>query len=129
VKGTGGWFPDAILAAHLGLADAAARFTAQNFSAVNPHSRFPAFWGPNFDWVPDQDNGSVAMIALQAMLIQAEGRRIFLLPAWPQGWDVSFKLHAPENTTVQAVYRNGRVERLEVHPAKRKADVTLLREQ
>jgi hypothetical protein len=126
VKGTGGWYPDSIQAAYLGLADVAARFAAKNFSAVNPDSRFPAFWGPNFDWVPDQDNGSVAMIALQAMLIQADGRRIFLLPAWPHGWDVSFKLHAPGNTTIEALYRSGRVQRLAVSPAARKADVTIM---
>jgi hypothetical protein len=126
VKGTGGWYPDAILAACLGLADTAARFTAQNFSSVNAHSRFPAFWGPNFDWVPDQDNGSVALIALESMLIQADGRRIFLLPAWPKDWDVNFKLRAPEDTTVEGVYRNGRVERLEVHPTERQADVTIM---
>jgi len=126
VKGTGGWFPDAILAAYLGLADIAARFTVQNFSSVNPHSRFPAFWGPNFDWVPDQDNGSVAMIALESMLVQAGGRRILVLPAWPKNWNVDFRLHAPENTTVEGVYRDGRLERLDVRPAARKADVTIM---
>ena len=129
VKGTGGWYPDAILAACLGLADTAALFTAQNFSSVNHGSRFPAFWGPNFDWVPDQDNGSVAMIALESMLLQTDGRRIFVLPAWPSGWDVNFKLHAPGNTTVEGIYRHGRVERLDVRPAARKADVTIISKQ
>jgi hypothetical protein len=129
VKGTGGWYPDAILAACLGLADTAALFTTKNFSSVNHGSRFPAFWGPNFDWVPDQDNGSVAMIALESMLIQTDGRRIFVLPAWPSGWDVNFKLHAPGNTTVEGVYRHGRVERLDVRPAARKADVTIISKQ
>ena len=50
------------------------------------------------------------MIALQRMLMQCEGDRILLLPAWPKDWDVSFKLHAPRQTTVECVYRGGKVE-------------------
>ena len=126
VKGTGGWYPDAILAAHLGLADTASQFTVKNFSATNTNSRFPAFWGPNFDWVPDQDNGSVAMIALEDMLLQTDGQRIILMPAWPKSWEVSFRLHAPGNTTVAGIYRNGRMERMDVQPPPRSADVTVM---
>lgn len=44
-------------------------------------SRFPAFWGPNSDWIPDQDHGSVAAIALQRMLLQ-----IKLDAMTPGGW-------------------------------------------
>jgi hypothetical protein len=49
------------------------------------HFRFPAFWGPNYDWSPDQDHGNVAMIALQRMLIQYDNDSITMLPAWPAG--------------------------------------------
>lgn len=122
-KNTGGWQQDAIQAAYLGLAETAMGFTARNFATHHAGSRFPAFWGPNFDWVPDQDHGSVAMMALQAMLLQAEGDRIRLLPAWPKGWDVSFRLHAPRRTVVEGVYRGGRWERLVVLPPERRKDV------
>ena len=70
-------------------------------------SGFPAFWGPNYDWTPDQDHGGVLMKAFQAMLLQTEGRQIFLLPAWPKEWDVEFKLHAPQQTIVEGVVRGG----------------------
>jgi hypothetical protein len=122
-KGTGGWYQTAIQAAYLGLAEDAARFVTKNFSTKDSGSRFPAFWGPNYDWIPDQDHGCVTMTALQRMLIQTEGRKIRLLPAWPKGWDVEFKLHAPMKTTVEGVYRDGKLERLKVTPRSRAKDV------
>ncbi|MHC4253785.1 MAG: LamG-like jellyroll fold domain-containing protein, partial [Planctomycetota bacterium] len=64
VKGTGGWRQDSIQAAYLGLTREAAGYVAKSFSTKHGGSRFPAFWGPNFDWIPDQDHGGVAMTAL-----------------------------------------------------------------
>lgn len=122
-KATGGWQQNAIQAAYLGLTDIASAFTVRNFSNRDPGSRFPAFWGPNFDWVPDQDHGSVAMMALQTMLMQCEGEQILLFPAWPRKWDVEFKLHAPSDTVVEGVYRNGRLQKLNVVPKSRERDV------
>ena len=56
----------------------------------------------------------------------AEGRRILLFPGWPSAWgDVSFKLFAPLNTTVECVLHGGRVARLVVTPEAREADVTI----
>jgi len=63
------------------------------------------------------------MMGLQAMVLQNVRRRILLLPAWPAGWDVRFKLHAPFETTVEGVYRNGALEHLQVRPAGRAKDV------
>lgn len=125
---TGGWMQDAIQAAYLGLTDVARKYTVDNFSTHHEGSRFPAFWGPNFDWVPDQDHGSVAIMALQSMLMQTEGERILLFPAWPEEWDVEFKLHAPCGTTVEGVYRTGKLERLDVVPAEREPDVVIVNE-
>ena len=59
------------------------------------------------------------------MLLQPVGRRLYLLPAWPRAWDVHFKLHTPAQTTVECVYRAGRVERLTVTPETRRPDVVL----
>ncbi len=128
VKRTGGWSQDPIQAAMLGLARHAARdvhtnFTRRSFKPNDNPSRFPAFWGPNFDWIPDQDQGGVAMTALQRMCMQAEGRAIHVLPAWPKKWDVHFKLHAPYRTLVECIYRKGRIEKFEVTPPLRAADV------
>jgi pimeloyl-ACP methyl ester carboxylesterase len=124
VKQTGGWQQNAIKAAYLGLADEAARMVGQNFSTKSSQHRFPAMWGPNYDWIPDQDHGSVAMIALQRMLLQYEGDSILLLPAWPRHWDVDFKLHVPRKTTVECRVRNGEILDLTVSPGSRRGDVT-----
>jgi len=125
VRGRGCWYQDSIHAACLGFtAEAAAEVTAY-FSEKNPESRFPGFWAPHFDWYPDLDHGGVAMTALQRMLMQVYGRRIVLLPAWPAGWDVDFKLHAPEQTTVRAIVRAGKVVTLDVTPESRRSDVEI----
>lgn len=125
-KRTGGWTQDPIQAAYLGLTETAVEYTVQNFSKWHEGSRFPAFWGPNFDWIPDQDHGCVAMIALQRMLMQAEGKTILLFPAWPKEWNVEFKLQAPFNTIVEGVYHNGKLERLKVTPEARTKDVIIM---
>ena len=122
-KGSGGWQQDAIQAALLGLGDEAGRKVTANFSRKNPQCRFPAFWGPNFDWTPDQDHGGVAMIALQRMLLQADDGKIRVLPAWPKQWNVAFKLHAPQGTVVEVEYRDGQLRRCEVSPPQRAKDV------
>jgi len=120
-----GWQQDGIQAAYLGLTDEAAGIVLDNFNTKHEGSRFPAFWGPNYDWVPDQDHGSVNMRALQNMLIQTDGKKILLFPAWPPGWDVDFRLHAPENTIVEGKLENGEIKNMKVTPAKREKDVVL----
>ena len=125
-KGTGGWYQTPVQAAYLGLTEDASKFVIQNFSTKNEGSRFPAFWGPNYDWIPDQDHGCVTMTALQRMLIQTDGRKIYLLPAWPNNWDVDFKLHAPFQTVVQGTVRKGRIEKLNVTPENRRKDIKIV---
>jgi len=49
--------------------------------------------------------------------------KIHLLPAWPKEWDVDFKLHASEQTTVEASVKAGRVVSLKVTPESRRKDV------
>jgi hypothetical protein len=123
IKQTGGWQQNAIKAAYLGLAEEAAKLTAQNFNAGTSSYRFPTMWGPNYDWTPDQCHGAVAMTALQRMLVQYEGDEIYLFPAWPKDWNVAFKLFAPKNTTIEATLKNGEITRLEVTPGERKKDL------
>lgn len=96
-----------------------------NARAVSPGYRFPAMWGPNFDWIPDQDHGSVMLKALQCMAMQCDGDKIVVLPAWPTDWNVSFKLHAPHQTTVEAKVVNGTVVWLKVTPPERRKDLTV----
>jgi hypothetical protein len=136
-KRTGGWQQDAIQAALLGQTADAKSFLLQNITTENlmgganekakrPDSRFPAFWGPNFDWIPDQCNGSVILSTLQYMLMQTDGKKIILLPSWPKDWNASFKLHAPYQTTVEGRVENGKVLKLKVTPESRKKDIQLL---
>ncbi|MCC6125553.1 MAG: hypothetical protein IT426_11365 [Pirellulales bacterium] len=118
-----GWGYDGTCAALLGLTDEAARIMKVKCANSHPAYRWPATWGPNFDWLPDQDHGSSLLVMAQFMLLQCDGDKIMLLPAWPKDWDVSFKLHAPKNTTVECVYRRGKIEKLEVVPPEREKDV------
>lgn len=124
-RGNFGWRQEDIFMAYLGLADEARQYLVGRARNHDRGSRFPAFWGPNYDWVPDQDHGGVLMKTFQAMLMQTEGRKIFLLPAWPRDWDCEFKLHAPYRTTVEAKVVAGRVVALKVTPASRRADVVV----
>jgi hypothetical protein len=116
-----GWRQDNIFAARLGLADEAAKLTTLKLQ--NSGRRFPAFWGPGYDWTPDHNWGGSGMIGLQEMLMQVDGKKIYLLPAWPRDWDVHFKLHAPYQTTVEASVKGGKLEWMKVIPASRTADV------
>ncbi len=136
---TGGWQTVSVQAAYLGLAREAARLMSINFNdqfvswcdnvdpdapwPSRPRARFPAFWETKMDYTPDNDHGANCANALQSMLLQSDGRKIFLLPAWPEDWDVSFKLHAAGNTTVECEYRDGKVQALRVEPPARRADI------
>lgn len=116
------WVQDGIDAADLGLADKAQSEVTANFSAYGVE-RFRWFWKQGHDWEPDMDNGGVGQIILQSMIMQVRGNKILLFPAWPKAWDVDFKLHAPENTTVEGHYAHGHLETLHVTPSQRARDV------
>ncbi|MDR6337803.1 hypothetical protein HNQ91_000825 [Filimonas zeae] len=118
-----GWRQYNIFAARLGLTAEAAHYNKLKL-ADGPH-RFPAFWGPGFDWTPDHNWGGSGMIGLQEMLLQADGKKMYLLPAWPKDWPVECKLHAPYNTTVELSVTNGKVTRLQVTPESRRQDVIM----
>jgi len=128
-KAFNGWQQNAVQAAMLGRAEEARRMLVANAGRKHEGSRFPAFWGPNYDWVPDQDHGGNLLNTAQTMLMQADGKQIVLFPAWPGDWDVQFKLHAPGNTTVEGVLRAGKLEALAVTPAERRQDVTVMAPQ
>ncbi|MCH5597855.1 hypothetical protein [Niabella ginsengisoli] len=118
-----GWKQDNIFAARLGLTDEAKRLTLLKLK--NSGRRFPAFWGPGFDWVPDHNWGGSGMIGVQEMLMQTVDDKIYLFPAWPKDWNVHFKLHAPKQTTVEAELKNGKLVQLKVWPEEREKDVVI----
>lgn len=119
-----GWKQDNIWAACLGLTEEAKRLALAKLSN-GPH-RFPAFWGPGYDWTPDHNWGGSGMIGLQEMLLQTNGEQILLFPAWSKEWDIHFKLHAPGETTVEATLKDGKVTDLKVLPESRKKDIIIM---
>jgi hypothetical protein len=119
-----GWKQDNIFAARLGLTGVAAKLTTAKLK--DSGRRFPAFWGPGFDWTPDHNWGGSGMIGLQEMLMQVDGKKIYLFPAWPKEWDVHFKLHAPYQTTVEGTLKDGKLIDLKVLPESRKTDVKIM---
>jgi len=108
-----GWKQDNIWAACLGLTEEAKRLTELKL-ADGPY-RFPAFWGPGFDWSPDHNWGGAAMIGLQEMLLQEKpDGELIPFPAWPREWDVRFRLHATKGRIVEATMQGGVVKDLKV---------------
>ncbi len=119
-----GWKQDNIFAARLGLTNDAWNLTSLKLK--NSGRRFPAFWGPGFDWTPDHNWGGSGMVGMQEMLMQTDDKRILLFPSWPKDKDVHFKLHAPYNTTVEAELKNQKIIMLKVFPEERKKDVEVM---
>ena len=124
-RGAVGWRQDDVFMAYLGLADQARSYLVQRAKRKNPQSRFPVFWGPNYDWVPDQCHGSILIKTLQSMLLQTDGAKIHLLPAWPADWDVEFKLHAPQKTILMGKVESGKLVSLHVEPDSRRKDIQI----
>lgn len=118
-----GWPQDGQQAARLGLAEEAASIVLAKAKNTHHAFRFPTFWGPNFDWVPDQCHGGNLMTTLQEMCLQSVGDKIIVCPALPITWQGHFRLKAARNTTVTASVRNGIVESIEVEPPQRAQDI------
>lgn len=127
-KGNFGWRQDDLFMAYLGLTEQVKENLVGRARNYDKNSRFPAFWGPNYDWTPDQDHGGVLMKTFQSMLMQVDpySDKIYLCPAWPKDWSAEFKLHAPQNTTVEGKLQDGKLIELKVIPESRKRDVKIL---
>jgi len=121
------WHQDGIFFARMGMAREAAAYNTKKMQ--DSGRRFPTFWGPGHDWVPDHNWGGSGMIGLQEMLLQTIGDEIRLLPAWPKDWDVDFKLHAPRQTVVEGKVRGGKLVELKVTPEGRRKDVVIAEAQ
>ncbi|HTR42209.1 MAG TPA: DUF5703 domain-containing protein [Pseudomonadales bacterium] len=119
------WGQDGTQAAALGLTAKAKSVAISEFTDYG-NERFRWFWKAGGDWIPDLDNGGSGMITLQLMLMQCDGKRILLLPAWPADWTADFKLNAPYKTTVEGHVENGRVSQLKVTPSSRTKDVVIM---
>ena len=119
------WQPTLSAVALMGMTDEAHFYLLNKWSDSGRSQRFPAFFGPGHDWIPDHNWGGSGMVGLQSMLMAAAGKKIVLFPAWPANWDVDFKLHAPEQTTVECQFRDGKIQSLVVVPESRRKDVEI----
>ena len=117
------WYQGGIFTARLGFTDEAKEIAI--FKLGDSRLRFPAFRDTD-DWCPDHNWLGAGMIGLQEMLMQTVDRKIYLFGAWPKDWDVNFKLHAPYQTTVEGVFKDGKIETLKVTPEKRRGDVVIM---
>lgn len=127
-RGAFGWRQDDIFMTYLGLTDQAKEYLVTRAKNYDKNSRFPAFWGPNYDWTPDQDHGGVLMKTFQSMLIQTDpySNKVYLMPAWPKEWDCEFKLNAPYKTTIEGEVLKGVLVNLIVTPESRRKDIIIV---
>ena len=88
----GGWSQDPVDAALLGLESETVAHLIRQSAMTDKRALFPAFWGPNFDETPDQDHGGMTSLCLIFALLQADGKEYTAFPAWPEAWDVEFRL-------------------------------------
>lgn len=119
------WGQDGTQAAILGLTREAQKVVISEFTDYGGQ-RYHWFWKAGNDWIPDLDDGGSGMITLQLMLMQCDGKRIQLLPAWPADWTADFKLHAPFLTTVEGHVQDGKATNLKVIPVSRAKDVVVI---
>lgn len=118
------WGQDGTEAAALGMREEAQKAVVAAFTHYGDQ-RFQWFWHPGHDWIPDLDNGGTGMTTLQEMLLQSDGRKLILLPAWPTDWSAEFRLHAPLQTVIEGRVVDGKLVDLKVTPNSRKTDVVL----
>jgi len=113
IERSGGWNQNVIHCARLGLTETAKKLIIDKIE--DGPFRFPAFF-PGGDYGPDHNVGGSGMIGLQEMLMQTHGGKIRLFPAWPQEWDVDFKLHAPGRTIVEVTRQQGKTVTIKTSP-------------
>lgn len=92
----------------------------------SPQARFPAFFGPGHDWIPDHNWGGAGMLGIQDMLLQSDtygSEKIYLLYSWPQKWNVDFKLYTSQQTEVSGIVKDGKLVKLKVYPEYRIKDI------
>ena len=114
--GYSGWHYIGNAAAVLGLTELCEEILVNNAALQNPGNRFPAMWVPVHDAVPDTDHGANIMNLLQLMVLQCNAGDVQVLPAFPENWNVKFRLYAPHNTMVECEYLNGKMTLCKLTP-------------
>ncbi len=97
------WRHDGIHAAYLGLTEEAKSQINDSLGrSATGAWRFTAFAANVGDGDPNVEPAAIGKLTLQAMLLHpGADNKINLFNAWPNDWDVKFKLHAPKKTIVE----------------------------
>jgi hypothetical protein len=119
------WSQDQIDWACSGNATEAARGLVRRARIATTICRFPLYGREGPDSCPDFDQFGSGAVALQRMLVQEGGGKIYLLPAWPVNWDVDFKLHLSGNAVVSGCVKDGKLQSWEIQPSARRGDVVV----
>lgn len=120
------WMPNVAYTASLAWPEESKKRAITKLSNLAGSMRFPAFFGPGHDWMPDHNWGGAGTVGIQEMLLAPEpgpNGKLYLFPSWPADWDVDFKLHAPGQTIVEGVLKGGKLVSLKVTPKSRAKDV------
>ena len=121
-----GWSQDDLFFAYLGDRENLRKNLAHRAQTHDPAMRFPAFWGPNYDWTPDQTHGGVLCAAAQSAVVQTTGRKIFVNPCCPKEWNAEFKVFAPDKSIVQGQIVDGMVIWCKTTPYERQNDASYI---
>lgn len=121
----GGWHPEAIMAAMVGLTDSVQKEVVWALHRPVPEQRYPGFFMSTHDGTPDVQHSSVAATALQRMILQDVHDKIVLLPAFPKEWSGEFKLYAKRNTIIEGKIVEGEIKELQLISTDRKKDVVI----
>lgn len=96
-----GWSQNLIQAALLLRKEKCEKELPENFRKKAEGYFFDAFFGPNFDWMPDQCHGSSNSIALRMMLLQDKGEKVKVNPCLPETWKSEFRLPSHNATIIE----------------------------
>ncbi|MFI3207551.1 MAG: DUF5703 domain-containing protein [Eubacteriales bacterium] len=108
------WHTTGVVYARCGMVEESVDFLKKKIGN-GPH-RFPSFWGPGHDWTPDFNWGGSGCMQLQDMLLQEQNGCIYLLPCWPEGKAVAFKMHCMNQGVITCEYDGTNITEFKVEP-------------
>lgn len=123
------WTQDQIHWAFAGNAAECVKGLVERYRNASSMCRFPLYGKEGPDSCPDLDHFGAGSTALQKMLVQEAGGKILLLPAWPDKWDVDFRLYLSGNSILTGTVKDGKLIKWEITPESRKNDVIVYQPQ
>ncbi len=133
--GDNAWRYDGQDAALLGMAQYAWNFAVARImhQGRTEGSQFPGYLAADYkDGAPEVESNGIVSVTLQKMLVQTDGARILVFPAFLKGLDVDFKVYIPgwgashSPAQMRVVLNKERLVSVEVSPLSRRADVEIM---